>query len=101
VLLEQLERWLPGSGAGQDEPDIISVQLLVSLMVDRIGDVESVDDGCFDAVPETLDAHTKRIVRSVCKLKGRLLLILDPRGVLAGITRGNELASGSRDSHVN
>lgn len=94
---------LPPSASSEPAMNVImqSAGSLVSLMVDRIGDVETVDDGTFDAVPETLDANTKRIVRSVCKLKGRLLLVLDPRGVLAKITRGCGPGGGGRDSHVN
>jgi purine-binding chemotaxis protein CheW len=50
---------------------------VVSLLVDEIGDVQEVDAGCFERVPETLQAPARNLVRGVYKLKDRLLLILD------------------------
>jgi purine-binding chemotaxis protein CheW len=50
----------------------------VSLLVDDIGDVVTVDPSSFEAVPSTLDARIKAVVRGVYKLKGELLLLMDP-----------------------
>lgn len=49
----------------------------VSLLVDTIGDVVEVDQGGLEPPPETLDPLTRSIVRSVYKLEGHLLLLLD------------------------
>ncbi|MGA2571383.1 MAG: chemotaxis protein CheW [Terracidiphilus sp.] len=49
----------------------------VSLLVDEIGDVLPVDPANYEDPPDNLDAETRKIVRSVYKLKDRLLLVLD------------------------
>jgi purine-binding chemotaxis protein CheW len=86
---------LPPSSAPEPPMNVIMLNgsSVVSLLVDSIGDVEAVGDGAFEPVPETLDACTKSMTRSVCKLSGRLLLILDPRGLLAGIASGEGTGS--------
>jgi purine-binding chemotaxis protein CheW len=73
---------------------------LVSLLVDSIGEVESVNDDWYEPVPETLDQSTKSMVRCVCKLESKLLLILEPRGVLEGVARSSD-AGAARESHGN
>jgi purine-binding chemotaxis protein CheW len=73
---------------------------LVSLLVDSIGEVESVNDDWYEPVPETLDQSTKSMVSYVCKLENTLLLILEPRGVLEGVARTGD-GSAVRDSHGN
>jgi purine-binding chemotaxis protein CheW len=50
----------------------------VSFLVDDIGDVLEVPDDTFEPPPVTLSGVTRRLVRSICKLHGELLLILDP-----------------------
>ena len=49
----------------------------VSLLVDAIGDVLQVEEKDVDVPPENLKGTTARLVSGVCKLKGRLMLILD------------------------
>lgn len=49
----------------------------VSFLVDEIGDVLEVDDTQFERPPETLTGVARELVRSVYKLRGRLLLVLD------------------------
>ena len=49
----------------------------VSLLVDEIGDVLHVDPSNYEAPPDNLDSETRKIVRSVYKLKDRLLLVLN------------------------
>lgn len=49
----------------------------VSLLVDQIGDVLLIDPDTFEAPPETIDATTRALLIGVCKLEGRLLLVLD------------------------
>lgn len=61
----------------------------ISLLVDEIGDVISVDPDSFDQVPETLDESYKRLLTGVFKLPGRLLLVLD----LDAAIRFEDLAS--------
>jgi purine-binding chemotaxis protein CheW len=55
----------------------------VSLLVDDIGDVLAVDDASFDQVPETLDSATRQLVAGVYKVRGALLLALDPARAVA------------------
>jgi purine-binding chemotaxis protein CheW len=49
----------------------------VSLLVDEIGDVLEVETDCYERVPETLPAEQRQMIAGVCKLDGRLLLVLD------------------------
>ena len=95
---------LPPDTAGEPPMNVImhTGGSLVSLLVDCIGEVESVNDEWYEPVPETLDPGTKSMVRCVCKLEGKLLLILDPLGVLEGIARSGDATAVVRDtSHGN
>jgi purine-binding chemotaxis protein CheW len=49
----------------------------VSLLVDEIGDVVEVAETSRERVPETLSADARELIAGVCKLKDRLLLLLD------------------------
>lgn len=49
----------------------------VSLLVDEIGDVLDMDTATDERPPENLDPAARELIRSVYKLKNRLLLILD------------------------
>lgn len=49
----------------------------VSLLVDEIGDVLEVETECYERVPETLPTEQRELIAGVCKLDGRLLLVLD------------------------
>jgi len=49
----------------------------VSLLVDEIGDVLEVDAAAHERPPENLDSATRELIRGVCKMKDRLLLVLD------------------------
>lgn len=55
---------------------------LVSLVVDREGDVVVVDPAAGEAVPETVAADLRRLTRVAYQLDDALLLVLDPRLVL-------------------
>ena len=50
---------------------------LVSLLVDRIGDVLDVDEELFEEPPETLRGEARELIRGAYKLDGALLLELD------------------------
>lgn len=54
----------------------------VSLLVDSIGDVIEVGGDAFEVPPSTMLAAHRQVVDAVCKLKGRLLLVLDPERAL-------------------
>ena len=54
-----------------------------SLLVDEIGDVLDVDGAAFEPVPDNLAPETQKLIRSVCKLKDRLLLVLNTEETLA------------------
>jgi purine-binding chemotaxis protein CheW len=49
----------------------------VSLVVDRIGDVLHVDATSLEAPPDTVPAEVRELVRGICKLEDRLMLLLD------------------------
>ena len=49
----------------------------VSLLVDEIGDVVTIQDDTYERLPDTLTGVARDLVRGVYKLKERLLLILD------------------------
>lgn len=49
----------------------------VSLLVDEIGDVVTVDPETFEEPPETLEGACRELVTGVFKLEYRLLLVLD------------------------
>jgi purine-binding chemotaxis protein CheW len=56
----------------------------VSLLVDEIGDVVEVADTNRENPPETLTSSSRELIAGVCKLKDRLLLVLDPERTIAG-----------------
>jgi len=101
VTAIDLRRRLALPPAVAEEPPMNVIMLgggsVVSLLVDSIGDVETVRSDALAPVPETLDAATKSVTRFVCKLDGGLLLILDPRGVLSGIARVGESTGSLRN----
>lgn len=49
----------------------------VSLLVDSIGDVLTVEDDVEESPPTTINARTRELVSRVCKLENELLLVLD------------------------
>lgn len=62
--------------------------VLVSLLVDQVGEVIELDDSTFEPVPDTLRGVARELVRGVHKLPGKLLLLLDPAKVIAGLAVG-------------
>ena len=50
---------------------------VVSMLVDEIGDVVSVDETTFEKPPDTLDGVARSLIRGAYKLENRLLLNLD------------------------
>ena len=70
---------LPPRLAGQLPSHVIvrSNDGVLSLLVDEIGAVVEVADDQFERVPATVDASTADLLRGVCHVEGRLLLVLD------------------------
>jgi purine-binding chemotaxis protein CheW len=62
----------------------------VSLLVDQIGDVLSVDEDQFEFPPATLQGRSRELIRGAYKLEGKLMLVLDTDRVV-------EATSGSAD----
>lgn len=56
---------------------------VVSLLVDRIGDVLEVGDEVLEPPPETLDEVARKLIPGVYKLNGSLLLTIDTEKTLA------------------
>lgn len=74
------------------EPDaslsmiIRSETTLVSLLVDRIGDVVDVDSSDFAQPPETLKRAVVELIRGAYKLPDSLLLVLDSERIVSQVT---------------
>jgi purine-binding chemotaxis protein CheW len=51
---------------------------VVSLLVDRIGDVLEVDETTFEPAPETVREPARSLISGTCKLDKGLVLVLDP-----------------------
>lgn len=49
----------------------------VSLLVDQVGDVLSVDEDEFEYPPATLQGRSRELIRGAYKLEGKLMLVLD------------------------
>jgi purine-binding chemotaxis protein CheW len=49
----------------------------VSLLVDEIGDVLSLENASYEPPPGNLQATARKLIRGVYKLDGKLLLVLD------------------------
>ena len=64
---------------------------LLSLVVDRAGDVVEVEDDHFEEPPDTLKSESRRLVRGAYKLEHRLLLVLDADHAF-------DLEAGEKDS---
>jgi purine-binding chemotaxis protein CheW len=65
--------------AGQPPTNVI-VQfedVLLSFLVDRIGDVVPVSEGEFESPPDTLQGRVRELILGAYKLTDRLLLVLD------------------------
>lgn len=54
----------------------------VSLLIDEIRDVVTVDDQCFEPTPDTVEGAVREVLHGVYKLEGQLLLVLDKDQVL-------------------
>ena len=58
----------------------------VSLLVDQVGEVIELGEETFEVAPETVRGVARELLRGVHKLPHRLLLLLDPREIIDGIT---------------
>jgi purine-binding chemotaxis protein CheW len=52
---------------------------VVSFLVDAIGDVLEMDDGCFEPPPENVRGKPRSLILGVHKLSGQLMHVLDVR----------------------
>lgn len=72
---------------GNEETTMMVVVVLdgetLSLMVDSIGDVREVDEGDFEAPPDTLSQEMRELILGAYKLSDDLLLVLDVERVVA------------------
>jgi len=70
---------LPPRAGGQTVMNMVvrTVDGVVSLLVDEIGDVLDMDADTYEQPPDNLNPATKELMRGVYKLKGQLLLVLD------------------------
>jgi purine-binding chemotaxis protein CheW len=70
---------LPGRDAGMPSANVVVTtdRGPLSLVVDRLGDVLSVDDRSFEPLPDTVDVTARRLIKGAYKLDDALLLDLD------------------------
>lgn len=75
---------LPEMKAGKMPMNVVvnSHEGPVSLMVDEIGDVLEVPRNLFEPPPPTMSGVMSEYVQCVCKLEGKLLVVLDVEQVL-------------------
>jgi purine-binding chemotaxis protein CheW len=62
---------------------------LLTLLIDRVGEILDVDSANFEPPAETLKPGVRAVTSHICKLEGQLLLILD----LAKLSQLPELAA--------
>lgn len=55
---------------------------LISLLIDRVGEILDVDSSLFEEPSETMQPELLEVTIHVCKLEGKLLLVLDTEKVL-------------------
>ena len=70
--------------AGEEEMNIVCrmEDLLISVVVDRIGDVMIVENACFESAPNTIPANIRRFMKGVYKISGDLLSVIDIEKVI-------------------
>lgn len=56
--------------------------MLLSLLVDQIGDVIEVDDGNFEETPETITPSVGKFMQGVYKIPGNLLSIIEVKKII-------------------
>lgn len=61
--------------------------VLISLLVDNIGDVVEVDDGSFESTPVTVPANIRPFMDGVYKTDGAILSILNIDSILVELDR--------------
>jgi purine-binding chemotaxis protein CheW len=74
----------PDRPAGELPMDVVvrTGDGMVSLLVDRIGDVVEVSEEAFEEPPDTLTGVARELIRGAYKLDGALLLWLDVEGAV-------------------
>jgi purine-binding chemotaxis protein CheW len=74
----------PDRPAGELPMDVVvrTRDGMVSLLVDRIGDVVEVSEEAFEEPPDTLTGVARELIRGAYKLRGALLLSLDVEGAV-------------------
>lgn len=67
-------------------------ELLVSFLVDRIGDVLELEDKAFEPVPDTVPGTIRKFIKGVYKVPDNLLSIVDVEQVVSSIIEsGNQI----------
>lgn len=79
---------------GKEEADYMNVvckveDSLVSLQVDRIGDVIQLQNENFEEVPDTLPGHLKKFMDGVYKLENELLSIVNVQKIFSALQNNN------------
>ncbi|SHG27821.1 purine-binding chemotaxis protein CheW [Jatrophihabitans endophyticus] len=81
VLVLDLRRRLAlADRTAEETPTSVVIRIdgeVISLLVDRIGDVVDVDPAIFESPPETLGGVARELIEGAYKLDDRLLLALD------------------------
>lgn len=64
--------------------------VLISLLVDKIGDVIEINNKSFESTPETIPQSIRQYMEGVYKISGSLLSILDIEKLISKIEQKNE-----------
>lgn len=75
---------IPDAAPAADPMNVVCKEdgMLISLIVDQIGDVIEVEDGTFEPVPETITHGVSRFMGGVYKLPSDLLSIIDTKKII-------------------
>jgi purine-binding chemotaxis protein CheW len=63
-------------------------EILVSFLVDRIGDVMELNESSFEPAPDTIPENIRRFIEGVYKVPGTLMSVIDVERVAESIIKG-------------
>ena len=77
------------------------MDILVSFLVDRIGDVMELNINDFETAPDTISENIRRYIEGVYKVPGSLLSVIDVEKVAESITKFNQnQQSGEKNGNI-
>jgi purine-binding chemotaxis protein CheW len=82
---------------------VLTAEGAVSLLVDEIDDVVTVPNSAFESPPATLQGSARDFILGACKLRDRLLLVVDPERATSVVSnsqtpRSNDDRNASKET---